>query len=288
MNFGSKQSQYGDNLQDINGDCSDCWTIDDIHSGFAGGWHMGPSDGSPGNAANRIQLGRFEEELTPFVCDQCENILFTGIHFQFNTAPAVFVTSYSTNLQFTGDYFQDDNSSSSGGAEIQINGVDIGDIGVDGSMASTTSYLFAITSGTGLNPVYELNVTGGNIHPSAGIINITTGYLENYAQNTGDYPVIKTGYSTPNLSTTGFSVNNASYNQGTYYYTTTASSTAGSGTLTISGLSPVFNKYLCSGGDQTAPSTFVLGATTSTSAVLNATTTVTNGDVIWFSCPGGN
>jgi hypothetical protein len=195
LNFGSIFSQYNNNGIDINGDCSDCWTVGDVHTTFGTGWHLGPHGGGSGNAANRIELGRFEDGGS-IICDECIDTQIMNVQFQFNDGPIIFVggafadTIIGGMMQENGPEILLEDTSSN----IDVSGVDMyAETGFSGGPLFVT--------GTGFSG-NNISVEGGeayNFSPS----NFTNGAPSAYKQDVAGWQYINTTQSAFSVTSTG-------------------------------------------------------------------------------------
>lgn len=201
LNFGSIFTQYSNNRIDINGDCSDCWTVGDIHSTQQTGWYLGPFRANPpGNAANRIQLGRFEENSSPFVCDGCSDTQLMDVQFQFNSYAALLVNG-AKGITMTGGMLQD-GGVLTGTSEILLSDTasNVNVTGVD---------MFSLTCCGGPLFKTQTGYTGNNISVSGGEANnfnpsdFTNGTPSSYKQDVAGWQQIDTSNTALSITSTG-------------------------------------------------------------------------------------
>lgn len=201
LNFGSIFTQYSNNRIDINGDCSDCWTVGDIHSTQQTGWYLGPFRANPpGNAANRIQLGRFEENSSPFVCDGCSDTQLMDVQFQFNSYAALLVNG-AKGITMTGGMLQD-GAVLTGTSEILLSDTasNVNVTGVD---------MFSLTCCGGPLFKTQTGYTGNNISVSGGEANnfipsdFTNGTPSSYKQDVAGWQQIDTSNTAFSVTSTG-------------------------------------------------------------------------------------
>lgn len=119
-----ENNQFYNGGINVNGDFSDLDARGNIHTGgFLKCMWLGPSTSSPGNAANRFALERYE------VCNNGAIVIdgasgktgalqFTGEHFQINSGYAVETRGTVNDVIFTGGTFQG-NASSTANAPIR-------------------------------------------------------------------------------------------------------------------------------------------------------------------------
>lgn len=166
----------------VNGNFTDLTATGNIHTGgFTKCMWIGPSTSTPGNAANRFALERYEICNNGAIVIDGDNSVtgamqFTGEHFQFNHGYAVETRGTVNDIIFTGGTFQGsgvDPVNAPNRSHIQLGGTTT-NFSVDGAEWLRQSFgngrggscpndcaLYLISTATGSNVNY-VSITGGD------------------------------------------------------------------------------------------------------------------------------
>lgn len=283
----------------LNGDFTDSEVDGSICTGtFASYcWYLGPASGANfGNGSNRWYLGRAEEIAKSAFTVDGGGLILGNVEMQFDGGYNIQTKGSNSVVQYNGGFMYAGghcNSANQDKAMVSLGGtnpsVDISGVATEpldfgsGCASGGNSYLFSTATGSS---GVRASVEGGNSNQTSKLTNLynwTNGTPASYKQDTAGWPKIDTSVALTATST-GFSI--GAMTGGALYATTSATGTGATGIVTLT-LPAVGANWNCSGGDQTNHTSFALGPTTSTSAALYATSTVSSGDVLSVSCPNG-
>lgn len=293
MSGSYRYNQFGPSMIGMNGTFVDMNEIGGIYTGdfFQYGWYL------HGGSEVRKVGGRFEEiQGSAVYINATGDVRFDGTHWQNNIGANITLAGCCAGgLQVTGGGMEGGGT----GARAQLAMIEATGSYYSANVSGVNlqphgaKYLYKTTTGAGQFGIGPFSVDGGNgdaeypwgsSGPFTNLADLTLGINKPlWRQNIEGWPKID---NTLSGTMAGYSVTGIV--GGANFATGTAAATTSTGTISLTGMKPVFNSYFCEGGDITAASKCAMSATSTTSCTLNCTTTVTSGDKIWIKSGEGN